>query len=107
MKNNPHAEAGGSACNRLPDPAETDKAEGFAVDVMAQKHFGSPCFELSCTSEFVALDDTSSGGHEEGPGKVGGSFGENTGGVCDGDAELCCRFDGDVIESDGKVRDDF
>src|SRR5438552_452096 len=79
MKDNAHVETGGPPRYGLPYPAKADQPERLAVNVITQVHLRSPGLEFSCTSEFVAFNDSSGRRHEESPGKIGSSFGQDSG----------------------------
>src|SRR5207253_9070042 len=65
VKDNSHAKTCSSPCDCLSDPAKTNEAQRFPIDVVPQKHPGSPCFEFFRTGELVGFSDAARGSHQK------------------------------------------
>src|SRR2546422_8456813 len=74
---------------------------------MPQEHLGAPRLEFARTRELVGFNDAARGCHQERPRKICCSFGQDARRIGDGDAEFCCRVDGNVIESNSKISDNL
>src|SRR5262249_40238475 len=84
-------------------PAE---AGGLAGEAGPGDWGGGPPGQGAGGGEVVAFDDAACDGQQERPGEIGGGFGEDAGGVGDGDAAAGGFGDVDVVGADAEVGDD-
>lgn len=99
------ADGGGEA-----DSASADDAESAAGDVDAEEVRGAEGAVFGvviAAGVAVGFDQAAGDGEEEGPGEVGGSFGDGVGGVGDRDVSGFAGGEVDVVGSDREIADGF